>query len=1323
LLANDYDFDGDALTATLVQDAQHGTLIFGSDGGFSYAPDADFAGFDTFQYRLSDGTETSEPAVVFIEIANARPQAEDRWQRVVHDRTLAVDAESGLLAWTRDADGQPLAVALVSDVSHGTLTIQNDGSYTYVPDAGFAGIDSFAYRVSDGIDQSATAIVKIEVGNTAPAPANDVLLFVPGQTLTVETPGVLQNDADLDSDTLTATLVTNVAYGTLALQADGAFAYEPAEGFSGWDSFTYRLSDGVNHAYATAYVRALSGGGADTLHASEDHYQVAHGRPLSIGHAAGVLANDHHPHGDWLDAVLVTGPAHGGLTLYEDGSFLYTPADPAYVGSDSFTYKATDGAQETETVTVSIDIQNSPPAAAGAAFQVHHDQTLYAPGLGLMEFLSDTDHDDLTITVLSDVSQGELALSNDGVLTYTPHAGFVGSDSFTYRLNDGAADSNPATVIIDVTNTAPTALGLTYQVLHGTPLDSGGVGVLSSASDADGDVLTAELVSGPSHGTLSLLPDGTFTYTPNQNFAGTDSFTFTAKDGAESSVPATATIHVLNEAPVAAGATHSVHHADSLTRWLEAWDPDADAITYHVTDQVDHGTVTVSAEGQFTYTPDRTYVGTDTFKVKVNDGIIDSNEVTVTLQVTNTKPTASDQTYKIHAGESISRAAPGLLDRAWDGNGDALAVVGGQTVTLAHGTLTVNSDGAWSYQSTGTSKGVETFTYRVHDGAQASDSATVTIHVNNEPPRAYDQYFHFLQREGSAQGGLKTYSFSLRRDGWVIDPDEDPVTIHASGAPAGVTVNENGNGTVTVPVGYVGKIPVSYTAKDRIDESDSATVTIEITNYTPRAHDDYFSTRSGQTLSFGLGDLFRNDFDLDADGLTLVSMGSPSAGALTYDQGLGKHVYDPGSFVGEATLTYQVTDGAATGEATVHIDVVNTAPWTVAPDYQVYSDQTLEVGSLAARDMAWDLETDVEQLTAVGAGGLPVGTTGTLTYTAATSPAVAAARMAARGFMLYNDYEWLRADYTVRDGLLSNEVAGDGDLDPDNVATTYVERVPNPTFSFSGQVLPQYKLIDVQPTQPGGLWDASQIDAWGPPVAVADVFWGLHDHAITGSLLANDMTLRGGLQFAGLLDEDGTPAPPQHGQVTVASSGDFTYTPDAGYVGEDTFWYTVSDGTTTDANRVSLYVQNTRPMAFDDGVFAVPHGQSYSGNLLANDVEVDDWPYGKDTIWVASVAETPVSAGPDPTSIQTADGVLTVDRSGAFTFTPNGHGTGPLAIPYAMTDGADTDTATLRLAYFNQPPLVRDQRLVFDTAASKTCSPPTASRWSMAGGAWDEPAR
>jgi len=735
LLRNDYDFDGDAVTPSLVKDASHGTLVFEADGAFTYTPNTGFIGFDTFQYQLYDGIDFSQPAVVFIEVDNAKPKAHDRSHRIVHDTTLTVDADSGLLAWASDPDEQALSVVLVSGVSHGTLSMEAEGAYTYTPNASFVGIDSFAYRVTDGFLQSDTAIVRIEVANMTPATTNDMFPVIAGETLTVEAPGVLQNDVDVDGEALTATLGSDVAHGTLTFEDDGAFTYEPDGGFSGLDSFTYVVSDGITNVHATAHIQVIGSGPDDSLHAQADHYQVSHGQTLSIGHSRGVLANDHHPNGDWLDAVLVDNATQGSLTLYEDGSFVYTPTVAAFVGTDAFTYKARDGSQETGVVTVTIDIVNSNPTAASAAYQVHHDQTLYPPGLGLTEFTADADWDDLTFTVVSNVSSGALVLDDDGSFTYTPNEGFVGSDGFTYKVNDGVADSNLATVTIDVTNMVPSGVDLTYHMQHDTTLDSGGVGVLSGATDADGDALKAAVATQPTSGTLVLAEDGTFTYTPNEDYAGTDSFTFTANDGAQASSPSTVTIHVLNEAPVAIGATHSVHHADTLTRWLETWDPDGDEITYTVTDDVDHGTRTIQTDGQFTYTPNAGYVGPDAFQFRTGDGIADSDVVTVTLQVTNTKPTGIELSYSIHAGESLEFAAPGLLDYAWDANGDNLAVVG-QTVTLAHGNLTVGSDGAWSYASSGNSKGTETFTYQVHDGAEPSDPATVTIHVTNEPPRA-----------------------------------------------------------------------------------------------------------------------------------------------------------------------------------------------------------------------------------------------------------------------------------------------------------------------------------------------------------------------------------------------------------------------------------------------------------------------------------------------------------------------------------------------------------------------------------------------------------
>lgn len=934
LLLNDYDFDGDALSAIVVQDVGHGSLQFNADGSFTYAPAAGFVGFDTLHYRLSDGMDSSEPAVVFLEVNNARPRAENRTHRLGHDGTLTVAADAGLLAWARDPDDQTLSVVLVSGPAHGQLTVEPDGGFTYVPSPSFVGIDAFAYRISDGVDQSDTALVKLEVVNTAPAATDDMFLLLPDEPLTVDTPGLLLNDVDADADSLTIQLDGDVEHGTLTLQADGSLMYVPDAGFFGIDSFTYRVTDGIRSVYATAQLHVLGAGlsPASSPHAAGDHYQVVHGRTLFIGHTQGVLANDYHPQGNWLDAVLVDSPTQGALLLAADGSFTYTPTDAQYVGSDSFTYKATDGSEETAVVTVDIDIINSAPTAATATFDVHQGQSLAAPGLGLMEFIADADEDELTVSVVSNVSNGTLVLEADGTLTYTPNESFVGIDTFIfiYVVNDGAVDSNTGTVTIDITNSAPTASPLTYHVLHDTMLDTGGVGVLSGASDADGDMLTVELVTAPAHGTLALAEDGTFTYTPDGNFTGTDGFTFQAKDGAQTGPPTAVTIDVLNDIPAAVGAEHNVHHADTLSRRLEAWDPDADDITYHVTDNVDHGTLTVGADGLFTYAPDLEHAAlgpfTDEFKYKVNDGVADSDEATVTLHVTNTKPVAIDLTYKIHAGASLGFLAPGLLDRTWDANGDALVVVGGVSGPLSYGQLTVGADGAWAYTSSGTSQGTETFTYQVHDGAQASDSATVTIHVHNEPPRAYDQVFDFHHLQGSVVGSQRTFCFDLSRTGYVVDPDEDPVTVAAVSLPDGVTIAPDGTGSVTVSANFVGEISFEYVARDRIEDGLPATVTIEIGNTEPRGLNDYLAMKSGGLLILEAGDLLRNDFDMDGDPLTLGALGSPSNGTLVYDGQLAAYEYDPGSFVGTATITYEVSDRAATSHRPP-----STSTWSIAP--------------------------------------------------------------------------------------------------------------------------------------------------------------------------------------------------------------------------------------------------------------------------------------------------------------------------------------------------------------------------------------------------------
>ena len=184
-------------------------------------------------------------------------------------------------------------------------------------------------------------------------------------------------------------------------------------------------------------------------------------------------------------------------------------------------------------------------------------------GTGVLGNDTDADDNSLTAILVQGPTHGTLALSADGSFIYTPAANYNGPDSFTYKANDGIADSNVATVSITVTpvNDAPAAANDSYTVDEDTPLTVSGLGVLANDNDPDGNTLTAALVLGPTHGVLSLNANGTFTYTPAANYSGPDAFSYKANDGTVDSMPAVVAITVsdTNDGPVAVG--DAVDHA------------------------------------------------------------------------------------------------------------------------------------------------------------------------------------------------------------------------------------------------------------------------------------------------------------------------------------------------------------------------------------------------------------------------------------------------------------------------------------------------------------------------------------------------------------------------------------------------------------------------------------------------------------------------------------------------------------------------------------------------------------------------------------------
>jgi VCBS repeat-containing protein len=259
VLSNDTDANGNALTAVLVASVGHGTLTLNPNGSFVYTPSAGYSGADSFAYKANDGTLDSNVATVSITVSaggNAPPVAVDDAYTTSQGKLLN-QAAPGVLANDTDANGNALTAVLITSVSHGTVALNPTGSFFYTPAANFNGADSFTYKASDGMAQSNVATVSITVNpvsNTAPTAVDDAYSAFRNTVLDIGVPGVLANDSDADGDPLTAILASNVSHGSLTFNPNGSFKYTPDYGYTGGDSFTYKVNDGPNETTATVSI-------------------------------------------------------------------------------------------------------------------------------------------------------------------------------------------------------------------------------------------------------------------------------------------------------------------------------------------------------------------------------------------------------------------------------------------------------------------------------------------------------------------------------------------------------------------------------------------------------------------------------------------------------------------------------------------------------------------------------------------------------------------------------------------------------------------------------------------------------------------------------------------------------------------------------------------------------------------------------------------------------------------------------------------------------------------------------------------------------------
>ena len=386
---------------------------------------------------------------------------------------------------------------------------------------------------------------------------------------------------------------------------------------------------------------------------------------------------------------------------------------------DFQTYNETLGAvTKNVTVTVSPDPNRAP---------VPQNQSLTTPtntDAAVTLAATDPNGDPMTYAVVTPPPHGTLTGTAPN-LVYTPATGYTGSDSFTFKANDGKVDSAVATITIDVGvagNRRPVAANQWVTTAEDTAKS-----VTLSGSDPDSDSLIYEIVSGPAHGTLTGTAPN-LTYQPAANYPagnapGADSFTFTVRDAALTSAVATVilTVTPVNDAPQAVAQSRSVSANSVNPITLTGLDPEGYALSYAVAGNPSHGTLTGIAPN-LTYQPTPNYRGPDSFTFRVTDseGVV-SSAATVSITIINDPPVANPQAVELQPNTGTAVTLTGS-----DSANDPLTFT--VLTQPAHGVLTGTAP-TLTYTPATDFTGADSFSFKANDGVNDSTAATVTLNV------------------------------------------------------------------------------------------------------------------------------------------------------------------------------------------------------------------------------------------------------------------------------------------------------------------------------------------------------------------------------------------------------------------------------------------------------------------------------------------------------------------------------------------------------------------------------------------------------------------
>jgi len=644
--------------------------------------------------------------------------------------TITVNANStGNQVPLNITGGTPTSVAVSTAASHGSA-VASGASISYTPNTNYGGSDSFQYTATNAGGTSAPATVTVTVNQPpiAGAASATVAENSSNNSITLNITGGAPTSV---------TVSTQASHGT-ATASGTSISYTPTSGYSGSDAFGYTATNAIGTstpATVSITVNPLAPV-ANAVNATIAANSSSNPIPLNIT-------------GSPTSVAVSTQAAHGTATA-SGTSIAYTPAN-GYSGSDSFAYTASNAGGTSSPATASITINPPAPIAGAVSQTVAYNSTATPINLSLSGGAASS------VAVSTAPAHGTAAASGTAI-TYTPTSGYSGSDSFQYTATNVSGTSSPATAAITISPALPIANAVSQTVPYNTATPI-------TLSLSGGAATGVAVSTAPTHGTATA--SGTsISYTSTSGYSGSDSFQYTASNAAGASSPATATISVLPQAPIANASSQTVAYGSTsnpVTLNITGGTPTAVSIT----GSASHGTATASGTS-ITYTPGN-YVGSDSF-VYTAANLGGSSYATVSITINPSPPTAGPVSAAVAANSTsnpISLNVSGV-------SVSSVAV----TTAASHGTATASGT-AITYTPTSGYSGTDSFAYTATNPGGTSSPGTVSMSVG---------IVAVTIGAGSYQTGGASISF----------PTNSATVVYGSGSYTYVWSNTNdGDGTWT----------------------------------------------------------------------------------------------------------------------------------------------------------------------------------------------------------------------------------------------------------------------------------------------------------------------------------------------------------------------------------------------------------------------------------------------------------------------------------------------------------------------------------------------